>query len=418
MISLTLALALVSADPAPVQQGSVHIDEGAVVDAVEDVLAKGKDTVRIALPPLNAADPALRAAVEQALVRAILSRRREEVVTPAYLRAQLRAQAEAQAKDIEVEELKPFAADHVLLSRLEDEGSEKVLRLKLVFSETGEVLGESTAKLGVAGAKSSAQASTVRAATDELVEQIAYGVESKGVDVRTHRIAVSQLRAEGAAAEGRLDRFVQSELIRGLRARGFLVVEREQLAAAVDQAALGQVLEDASAPQVGKLLGAQSIVVGAVSDSGATFLVSLRVVDVESGSVVGGARASLPREDVVSRAAVETRTPMEAAIRSAVAPGWGQAYNGDGVKALAFGIGSYGALATTVGLGVAAGVTSAAYDNVRPIPGELSPEEAGQQARQLFELRSGLLVATAVAGGVTAAVWGGGIVDALLGAPN
>ena len=45
------------------------------------------------------------------------------------------------------------------------------------------------------------------------------------------------------------------------------------------------------------------------------------------------------------------------------------------------------------------------------------PEQAGQQARNLFELRSGLLLATAVAGGVTVAVWGGGIVDALLGAP-
>jgi hypothetical protein len=277
------------------------------------------------------------------------------------------------------------------------------------------VLHEASAVLG-AGDKTSASLRGVRSAVEELVEQVAYGVESKGADVRQHRIGVSTLAVDGAAGEARLDRFVQAELLRGLRNRGFLVVERQQLAAAIDQAALGQLLDEQSAPQIGKVLGAQSMVVGRVSDAGARFSVALRVLDVETGTVVTGASSSLPREDVVSRAAVETRTPTEAAIRSALVPGWGQSYNGDATKAWVFGVSGYTALATTLGLGAGAAVTQATYDGLRPGP-DLSVDQIGDKLVELRGLRDGLLIATAVAGGATVAVWGGGIVDALLGAP-
>ena len=106
---------------------------------------------------------------------------------------------------------------------------------------------------------------------------------------------------------------------------------------ALSQAALGQELGEKDAPAVGKLAGADSLVLGQVADGATSFIVTVRVVDATSGDVIGAGSSSLPRNDVVARADVETRTPGEAAFRSAIAPGWGQAYNGQGVKAIAFG---------------------------------------------------------------------------------
>lgn len=401
-----------AAAPAP----EVAIDEGAVVDAVEEVLARGRDAVRLALPPVKDDDEARRKAVELALVRAVRDRRREDVVTPALLRARLRAQAEAQAREISPEELRPFAADHILLASVHDQGGEAVLSLKLLFTETGELLGEATARLG-AGEATTATAAGVRSATDTLVEQMAFAVEATGVEVRTHRTAVAQLKAEGAAAEARLDRFVQAELLRALRRRGFLVVERAELAAAADQLALGQVLDEQGAPQIGKMLGAQSLVVGTVAEAGAVFLVTVRVVSTETGAVLGAASAQLPRDDVVTMASVETRTPLEAALRSVVAPGWGQAYNGQGAKAFAFGAAGYGALATTAGLWIGGAAAQAHYNDVAFFE-KLPAEERGPAVLEARALADGLYLSAAVAGGVTATVWAIGIADAFLGAPQ
>lgn len=412
---VALALAL-PARAAEASDEPPSIDEGAIVDAVELVLARGKDAVRIAVPPVQDANEARRKAIEIAVVRAILDRRREEVVTPAYLRAKLRAQSEAQTREVSAEELRPFACDHVLLASVVDEGGKSILHLKLVHAETGQVLGDEPADLGAgSGARTTASAGNVRNATDRLVEQIAFAVESNGDDVRTQRIAVSPLHADGAAKESRLDQFVQSELIRALARRGFLVVERAQLAAAIDQLALGQVLDEQGAPQAGKVLGAQHIVIGRVTDGGTQFLVSARVVSSESGQIVGAASASFPRDDVVAMAAVETRTPLEAAVRSAVAPGWGQAYNGQGEKALVFGIAGYGGAAVTGALAVSGLVAQSRYNDVAAFE-KLAPDQRAQAVVAARNTADALYLSTAIAGAVTVAVWSLGVADAFLSA--
>src|SRR5688500_14263660 len=211
--------------------------DGAVADAVDEALAGARDAVRVAVPPVDDVDEKRGRALERALVRALVDRHREEIVTPAYLRAKLAAQA------IGREEARAFACDHVLLASVGDEEGRAVLRLKLLHTETGAVLSTSSAALG-AGAPSSARG--VRVAMDELVDQIAVAVESQGREVRTHRTAVAVLGAQGAAKGSHLDTHLQAELVRGLARRGFLVVERRQLAAALDQMALGQVLDEAS----------------------------------------------------------------------------------------------------------------------------------------------------------------------------
>ena len=391
------------------------LDEGPLVDALDAVLAGKDDVVRLALPPIDDADAPRRARLERALVRAVRERRREEIVTPALLRAQLRAQADAQLRAIEIEELKPYAADHVLLATVVTEGSNVALRLRLVRAETGEVRGEASAPIATTDAASSASAATVRAATDDLAEQIAYALEERGAVLTTHHIAVPPLEAaEGAAKESRLDRFVQGELVRALARRGLLVIERERLAAAIDQAVLGQQLGEQDAPQVGKLAGADSLVLGQVADAGTAFVVNARVVDVSTGQVLGAASARLPREDVVARADVETRTPSEAAFRSAVAPGWGQAYNGQGAKSVVFALGAYGGALSAVGLGVGSFLAWRSYTELEP--GKDGVTQADIPAR--LDLANGLLAGAGIAAGVAVITWGAGIVDALVSSPS
>lgn len=421
MSPLLLALTLCAAAPAVGAAGSgaprAELDEGPLVDAVEELLSHAREPVRVALAGVDDPDAGRRSTVELALVRALFARRREQVVTPATLRAHLNAQAEAQALEVPADALRALACDHVVRGAVLDHDGRAVLHLTLVHVETGAVLGEADAALALAGAASTVPASAVRRGVERVVEELAAAVEARGLDVRTHVVAVGTPRADGAAAAARLDRFVQAELSTTMAERGFLVVERAALASALDQLAVAAALDEDSGPRVGKLVGAHSILVGAVSEAGTVFLVDARLVDVEGGLVLGAGSARLPRAGVVARADVETRTPLEAAARSLVAPGWGQAYNGDGAKALAFGVGAYGALAATTALAIGAAATSAAYDDVHPGAG-LDAQEAAARARALFAWRGALVAATAIAGGVTAAVWGGGVVDALVSAPT
>lgn len=207
MFPLVILLhAVASQEPLP--PPSLVLDEGPVVEAVESVMATGNDVVRVALPPVEDADATRRTALEKLLVRVIRDRRREEVVTPALLRARLRAQAEAQERAVTIDELRPFACDHVLVASVLTEGDVVSLRLRLFNTETGQVLGESAAALGTTEAASSASAASVRLASEDLVEAIAWAVESKGVDVAAHRVGVAPLGATGTAQATRVDRFV------------------------------------------------------------------------------------------------------------------------------------------------------------------------------------------------------------------
>ncbi|MCC7070179.1 MAG: hypothetical protein IT383_02585 [Deltaproteobacteria bacterium] len=417
LLALTLCASAPAVGTAEDSELRAGLDEGPLVDAVDEVLRRARDPVRLALPGVADADGVRRAALELALVRAVLARRREQVVTPATLRARLNAAAEAQALELPAAELGALSCDHVLRGTVLDQGGRAVLHLTLVHVETGEVLGEADAALASAGVATSAPASAVRRGVERVVEELAAAVEARGLDVRTQRVAVAAPRADGAAAAARLDRFVQAELSATMAERGFLVVERAALAAALDQLAVATALDEGSGPKVGKLLGADAILVGAISEAGALFLLDARLIDVERGLVLGAGSARLPRAGVVARADVETRTPLEAAARSLVAPGWGQAYNGDDAKALVFGVGGYGALVATVALAAGSIATSYAYDAVRP-GSNLDAAQAAERTRALYAWRGALVAATAVAGGVTTVLWGGGIVDALVSAPG
>jgi TolB-like protein len=76
---------------------------------------------------------------------------------------------------------------------------------------------------------------------------------------------------------------------------GLRVVEREQLQKILAEMALGQtgVVDEATAPQVGKLLGAKVLMLGSfMRDMSEDMRIDTRLVDVESGSVLKAEEAS------------------------------------------------------------------------------------------------------------------------------
>ena len=389
----------------------------AIDDAVTEVMARARQAVRVALPPVIDDDPVRAAALERSLLRALRERRREDVISPAYLRATLRGAAALALDEATAVTLRPFACDHVLLSSVQTQEGRAELRLRLLLSESGEVLATATVPLGAASSASGSSARGVRDAVQALVEDIALAVESTGQQLRLHRTAVTPFTADDAARAGHLDDYLQSELTKALKERGFLVLEREQLAAALQQQALGQVLneplDEHSAPRVGQVLGADSLIVGTIAQSGAVFSVSARVLSTQSGAVLGASSVQLAREGVVELAAVEMRTPLEAGVRSVLAPGWGQAYNQDGDKAVLFAAAGYGGLLTSASLGIGGLVAHAHYDDVAFFA-KLPERQRSAAVLEAKGVADALYLAAVIAGGLTATVWSMGIVDAIV----
>lgn len=396
----------------------IVVDEGLMLDSLGGLLDKA-DAIRVVIVVADS-DDVRRVSIERSLVRVARDRQREEIVTPSLVRARLGAAAAAQLTGSSGVADSAFAADHVLIGDVVSEGGKAVLALRLIVSATGAVVGTARADVDGAATASSANAqdiraaaADIRAAAADIADVVAEDIEGTGADIKTVRIAVPPATAQGAALQARLDRFVAAELTNALRDRGFLVVEREQLSTAMGQLSLAQMTGTDDAGAIGKLLGAQAMLLSQVVEDGKSFVVSVRLLNVETGVVLGASQASIRRDGVVALADVETRTPAEAAVRSALAPGWGQAYNGDGGKAVLFGVTTYTALAATIGLGVATGLTRAAYLQLAPSL-DLSAEKISAQAVTLREQANLLAAATAIVGGVTAVAWALNVTDALV----
>jgi TolB-like protein len=389
-----------------------YVDEGVLLEALEVLLRPAADAARIAIV-VDDADVVRRTSLERALVRVLRERQRADIVTPALVRARVGALA----TDPGALNGAGLAADHVIAASVVDAADRAVLQLKLLSTEHGDVVGAGEVELAARAGASTARTLSVEIACADIAEVVAEAIEGGGVAVTNHRIGVAPLQAAGAAKDARLDRFLQGELTQALRARGFLVVERAELGRAMEQLTLQELTGTERVAELGQLLGAQSLVVGSVSDAGDHYVVNARVVGVEGGVVLGAASATVKREGVVEMAAVETRTPSEAALRSAVAPGWGQAYNGEGMKALLFGVSTYGALASTAALAGTAVWKGQLYELVRP-KDDLTPEEAGRLTVTLREESNVLWTTTAVFGVLSASLWSLGVADALVSVPG
>lgn len=383
--------------------------------ALADLLARAPEVVRVAIVPVQDADSARAETLNQALTVSLLANKSVEGVTPSFVVETLGAAAEAAARG-ESAALAPLAADHVVLSEVVDAAGELSMTMRLVAVSTGKVAGETKVQLAQAGAETTLRAASAGVALARLVDELFLAVDRMPGDFRYQRVAVMPFEAlADDVKSARVDRFVQGELGRRLEDRGLLVVERDRLNAAFEQMALGASLGERDAPEIGRLLDAQALVLGSIGVAGESFVVNARVVAVETGALQRSATAALPRHGVVTLASdsLETRSPEDAFFRSLVAPGWGQFYNQQPVKGAVFASAGYGGVLATLALGVTSGVMLSSYQNFTPAEGA-SAAEAANEVKQLREATNWMFSTTLIAAGATGVIWGLNAADAYL----
>ena len=104
----------------------------------------------------------------------------------------------------------------------------------------------------------------------------------------------------------------------------FVVVERERLDQVMREHRLKGlgVIDDDTAAEFGRVLGAQSLVSGTVGEAGPSFIVTVKQVEVETGRVLVSGKVEIERAGLIalSSDAVVKRSVMGAAIRSAILP--------------------------------------------------------------------------------------------------
>lgn len=152
------------------------------------------------------------------------------------------------------------------------------------------------------------------------------------------RVVVSRFSNNGEIAKKKeIGTLVMGELMINLsKFNNIELIEREHLAKVLDEMKLVQLgfADEKTAAQVGKMLQAQVVIVGEVTEAGDKFVVNSRVVDVELAKVLyqEGFNASIEGMIALSSESLVLRSKLDATYRSLILPGWGQFYNGDKVK--------------------------------------------------------------------------------------
>lgn len=242
----------------------------------------------------------------------------------------------------------------------------------------------------------------VLALSDALAEKLT--ARSKGF----RRLAVLPFDALDAEARSKELGRISSELLSArLAARpGILQVERSQLDGVVGEikrVEQGEISPEGAA-SVGKLLGANEVVVGSVAQAGPSYLLTARLVDAETGQILAAADQSVTREGLIalSEELVEIKSPGGAALRSLAVPGWGQIYNGDTVRGVTY----LTLFAGAAGTAIASAVLGAGAED------EYNQNEAGTVSRRHdANAHYDRVNYALIAGGI---VWAAAVVDAYL----
>lgn len=253
-----------------------------------------------------------------------------------------------------------------------------------------------------------------------LADRVAFDLKRLPGDHRVQRFAVTRFEEIGEQAQARQLGLVLSDMVVTdlVLQHSLPLVERSALAKVMDEQALGQTgaIDEKQAAQIGKVAGARGLVIGRVADAPEGFRVTVRAVDAESGEVLSTHEATLPGEELVAYAsdAVVLRSRSGALFRSIVAPGWGQLYNDEPIKAAAFG-GLTGVLAVTTvsALGVGVFKNYVEYPNLGP-DDEKDPDALGARLKGTRDTGNTAFILGGVLAGATAISWGVTAFDAWL----
>jgi TM2 domain-containing membrane protein YozV len=209
---------------------------------------------------------------------------------------------------------------------------------------------------------------------------------------------------------------------------GAVLIERRQLEGVIQEMelAVSGLIDTDTAVRVGELSGASVIFMGSLSELGSMLNVNLRAVDTNSGEILYTSFATLDRELVIEEAQKYVvlvggeRSPIMAALGSAVLPGLGQVYTGRSIRGVAiFGLATAGLL-TALSASSKADEFRDSYEQKRQL--YLSAVDAGEIDRirkemvdenESYKKASGFGKTALFLTGI---VYGYGIIDAITGA--
>ena len=156
-----------------------------------------------------------------------------------------------------------------------------------------------TCTRGLAGAAD--KESIVSLKLKELSSKIILSVETSLDKKDRFTIAIIELENLGKRARDNEIGQIVSEMITTniVQSGNFDVVEREQLSKVLRELKLNQIgLVDAnSAKMVGKMLAADSILCGSVSEVGQFFDINIRLLDVEKATIISAAVIEIKQDD-------------------------------------------------------------------------------------------------------------------------
>jgi len=206
--------------------------------------------------------------------------------------------------------------------------------------------------------------------------------------------------------------------------KGIKVVERAEFDKMMQELALSQsgIVPETRTLEAGKILEAQYLIMGNVTEDLGKRLVSVRLVQTETGVVLSAAAASIKVRDMdafTSDALGEKVNPLSALFRSTLLPGWGQFYTGypgQGCVSLVCAAGGAGAMVWSIVDWSAKKTEADRYRRVDPstfIEGE-TPEEWVVRGNDKIKAQNEAVSKNIIIGASLGGVWVVNMIDALL----
>ncbi len=155
--------------------------------------------------------------------------------------------------------------------------------------------------------------SQINSLTVDVVNQ--YKIKNVDTSFKKH-IAIFNLKEQSSdlskvKAGATISALITSKLSESVL---FILVEREDINKIMKEISLGQtgLVDEKSAPEAGKLLGADYILDGTISELGQDVIVEIRMISTESGEIYASKNLTVPRVEVIS----ESKGYMESMFQS------------------------------------------------------------------------------------------------------
>ncbi|MEK6796502.1 MAG: FlgO family outer membrane protein [Spirochaetota bacterium] len=167
-----------------------------------------------------------------------------------------------------------------------------------------------------------------------LAQKIAQSFRREAKEKYKNNIAVFEFSVNGKSAkENGIGNAFTSVLITEIKKTGeFDVIDRANLDKAMKEMELGLsgAVDTATAAQLGKIVAANLLLNGTVSEVENNYIISVQMTEIESGRIILTEKVEFAKDKLNNAAKVllsSRKYPITAGFQSALVPGWGQFYN-------------------------------------------------------------------------------------------